>query len=121
MRIRLPSERRCRTLGCYSGPEVVAGIERLGIDRQLGQRADAVEERLQRSSAQAAGARRPHQLENRRHQIDVLHEVGDAAPRAGVRFLLDDERDVNRLLIDEEAVLLITGEGPATSTPAEAK
>ena len=87
--------------------EVIARVHRLGVHRLLGKAAATVKQRLQRPAAQVAGRRRLHQIEDRRHDIDVLHHGGDAAPRTDVRLLLHDERHVNRFVVDEEAVLLL--------------
>jgi hypothetical protein len=38
----------------------------------------------------------------------VLHEVRNTPPGFRVAFLLDDERDVNRLVVQEKAVLLLS-------------
>ena len=37
----------------------------------------------------------------------MLDDVGDAPPRAGVAFLFDDQRHVNRFVVDEQSVLLL--------------
>ena len=36
----------------------------------------------------------------------MLHDVGDPAARAGAAGLLDDERHADRLVVDEQTVLL---------------
>ena len=46
-------------------------------------------------------------IENRRHEIDELHDGLDPSSRALARRLLDDERDVDRVVVDEEPVLLL--------------
>ena len=55
---------------------------------------------------QLAGHRRLREIQQRRHQIDVLHQVGDAASAARVALLLDDERDVDRFVVHEQPMLL---------------
>ena len=37
----------------------------------------------------------------------MLDDVGDAPARAGVPFLFDDQRHVNRFVVDEQSVLLL--------------
>ncbi len=59
--------------GQLAPAEVVARVQRLGVDRPRGQVAGAVEQRLQRAAAQVPGNRRLHQVEDRRHDVDVLH------------------------------------------------
>jgi hypothetical protein len=86
---------------------VIARVQCLRVDRGWLERARPLEHRLERAAAQIAGARRLHQVEDRRHQVDVLHQVRDPASRAGVALLLDDERHVDRLVVDEQAVLLL--------------
>ena len=87
--------------------EVIARVHRLGVHRLLGKAAATVKQRLQRPAAQVAGRRRLHQIEDRRHDVDVLNDVGDAPACARVAFLLDNQRHVDRFVVDEEPVLLL--------------
>ena len=50
---------------------------------------------------------RPDEVQDRRHQIDLLHDVGHARAGAGVALLFDDERHANRFVVDEQAVFLL--------------
>src|SRR6185436_1750890 len=81
--------------------------ERFRVDRCLAEPAGPLEHRLQRTSAEAARAWRLHEIEHGRHQIDVLDEIGHPPSGAEIALLLDDQRDVNRFLVDEQAMLLL--------------
>ena len=87
--------------------EVIARVHRLGVHHLLGKAAATVKQRLQRSAAQISWRRRLDEIEDRRHEVDVLHEVAHAPPRARVAFLLDDERHVDSLVVHEQPVLLL--------------
>jgi hypothetical protein len=52
-------------------------------------------------------AGRLHEIQDRRHEIDVLNQIRDPPAGAGVAFLLDDQRDVDRFVVHEETVLLL--------------
>ena len=85
--------------------EVNPAVQRLRVRLQRRGPARALEQRLERPAAQPPGDRRLDEVENRRHEVDVLHHVGDAASGARVAFLLDDQGDVHGLFVHEQPVL----------------
>ena len=93
--------------GQLAPAEVVSRVERLRVHRGFRQPAGPVEERLERTAAEIPRYRRLDELEDRRHQVDVLDQIGDAPSRARVALLLDDQRHVHRFLVHEQAVLLL--------------
>ncbi len=88
-------------------PEVIARIQRFRIHGLLRELPRALDERPQGPSAEVSGKRRLHKIQNRGHDVDVLHDVADPASRAGVAGRLDDQRNVNRFVVEKQAVLLL--------------
>jgi len=62
-----------------------------------------VEDRTQRSTPQTVGLRRTHEIENRRNDINVLHWRDDAAAGAFAIRLFDDQRHVQRGVVERHA------------------
>src|SRR5258708_30260637 len=48
-----------------------------------------------------------YQIEDRGRQVDVLHDVGHAAPGSIIALLFDDERDMEVIVVDEETVFFL--------------
>ncbi len=67
----------------------------------------AVEQRLQRAArACSPASAAPIAIEERRHEIDLLHRRGDAPSRRATRGL-HDQRNARRLLVEEQPVFLL--------------
>ncbi len=87
--------------------EVVAGVHRLGVDPLLGHLARPFQQWPQRAAAQVLGAGRADEIEDGRHDVDVLHRLGDARARLRLVGHLDDERHVHGVVVEEDAVLFL--------------
>ena len=88
-------------------PNRLRAYERLCIHRLAGLTFPRpVGECLERPAAQVARNRGFDQIEHRRDDIGHLDEVGDPAPGVRAAGLLDDERDVNRFVVQEQSVFL---------------
>ena len=79
--------------------EVISGVQRLRVHGSFRRPARAVEERLERSTAQTPWVGGLHQVEHRRHEIDVLYDIGNPPPRTRIPLLFDDQRNVDCFLI----------------------
>src|SRR5439155_17172328 len=110
--VQLVARRADQTIPCVgqrvqlAPAEVIPRIERLGVDAGLLDRAGAVEEWAERSAAQRRPRRRADEVQNRRYEVDVLNGRRHP-PLTAVARTLDHQRHVRRLLIEEQAVLLL--------------
>ena len=84
--------------------EVVAPVEGLGVQALLGKR-PAGERRHERPAAQPGRPGGARQLEDRRHQIDVLDGPGHAMSRVTRARELHDERHADGLAVEKQPVL----------------
>ena len=92
----------------HAPAEAVVAVECFRVDRLVRRsRPGPVGQRLERSPAQVAGHRRLHQVEDRRHDVGLLDEIGHAASGVRSAGLFDDQRDVNRFVVQEQAVALL--------------
>src|SRR5262245_17078229 len=81
-------------------------VHRLSIDEPSSEFSVAVQKWLERPSPETVRAGRPSQIEERGHQVEVLHRLPNASSGALAGSLLDDERDSQCLLVDKQAVPL---------------
>ena len=76
-----------------------------GLVRQPGAPV-AIGQRFQRPSTKISRNRRFRQIEHRGHDVRLLDEIGDPPSGVHAARLLDDQRHVDRFVIDEQPVLL---------------
>ena len=61
--------------GQLAPPEMTVPVERLRIDGAISKAAGPLEQRLQRAAAQGVGHGRLDEIQDRRNQVDMLHEI----------------------------------------------
>src|SRR5262249_24123869 len=87
--------------------KAIASVERLSEDHPVRETAASLEQWLQRTTAKAARNGRFGQVEYRRDQVEVLDGIRHPASATDVAFLLDDERYMNRLIVQKQSMSLL--------------
>ena len=86
---------------------MIEAVQRFRVDDSSLQGAGAVEQWLQRLTPQISRNGRLREVEDRRHEIHVLHDVLYPPASTFAGRLLDDERHAHGFLVHEQPVLLL--------------